>query len=59
VTTEEVSTMKFHYEELIPDQVVVLHQKRRTQHLDESLNRWEIMTNNGSKSLNNVFKITR
>jgi hypothetical protein len=51
VTTEEVSTMKF--------QVVVLHQERRTQHLDESLNRWEIMTNNGSKSLNNVFKITR
>jgi hypothetical protein len=58
-TAEEVSAEKFHYEELTPEQVAALHQERWTQHLDGGLNRWGIMTSNGSKSLNNVFRITR
>jgi hypothetical protein len=56
---EEVSAEEFHYKELSPEQVAALHQERWTQHLDESLNRWRIMTSNGSESLNNVFKIAR
>jgi hypothetical protein len=56
---EEVSTEEFHYEELTPEQVAVLHQERWTQHLDGGLNRWGIMTSNGSESLNNVFRIAR
>jgi hypothetical protein len=54
-----VSAEKFHYEELTLEQVAALHQERWTQHLDGGLNRWGIMTSNGSKSLNNVFRITR
>jgi hypothetical protein len=45
---EEVSTEKFHYEELTPDQVAALHQERWAQYLDGGLNRWGIMTSNGS-----------
>jgi hypothetical protein len=45
---EEVSAEKFHYEELTPNQVVALHQERYAQHLDGGLNRWGIMTSNGS-----------
>jgi hypothetical protein len=56
---EEVSAEEFHYEELIPDQVAALHQERWAQHLDRNLNRWGIMTSNGSESLNNVFRIAR
>jgi hypothetical protein len=58
-TAEEVSAEKFHYEELTPEQVVALHQERWAQHLDRDLNRWGIMISNGSKSLNNVFRIAR
>jgi hypothetical protein len=36
-----------------------LYQERWAQHLDEGLNRWGIMTSNGSESLNNVFMIIR
>jgi hypothetical protein len=57
--TEEVSAEKFYYEELTPDQVAVLLQEILTQHLDECLNQWRIMTSNSSKSLNNMFKIAR
>jgi hypothetical protein len=57
--TEEVSEEKFHYEELILDQVAALHQERWAQYLDRGLNRWGIMISNGSESLNNVFKIAR
>jgi hypothetical protein len=39
--------------------VAALHQERWTQHLDEGLNRWGIMTSNGSESLNNLFRIAR
>jgi hypothetical protein len=56
---EEVSAEKFHYEELTPEQVVALHQERWIQHLDDGLNRWGIMTSNGSESLNSVFRIAR
>jgi hypothetical protein len=56
---EEVSAEEFHYEELTPEQVAALHQERWAQHLDRGLNRWGIMTSNGSKSLNNVFMIAR
>jgi hypothetical protein len=56
---EEVSAEKFHYEELTPKQVAALHQEIWAQHLDEGLNRWGIMTINGSESLNNVFRIAR
>jgi hypothetical protein len=56
---EEVSAEEFHYEELIPEQVAALHQERWAQHLDGGLNRWGIMTSNGSESLNNVFRIAR
>jgi hypothetical protein len=56
---EEVSTEKFHYEKLTPDQVVAFHQERWAQHLDGDLNRWGIMTSNNSESLNNVFRIAR
>jgi hypothetical protein len=56
---KEVSAEEFHYEELIPEQVAALHQEIWAQHLDEGLNRWGIMTNNGSESLNNVFRIAR
>jgi hypothetical protein len=59
VTAEKVSVEKFHYEELIPEQVAALHQERRAQYLDGGLNRWGIMTSNGSESLNNVFRIAR
>jgi hypothetical protein len=52
---EEVSAEKFHYEELTPEQVAALHQERWTQHLDDGLNRWGIMTSNGLESLNNVL----
>jgi hypothetical protein len=45
---EEVSSEKFHYEELTPEQVVVLYQERWTQYLKDGLNRWEIMTSNNS-----------
>jgi hypothetical protein len=55
--TEEVSAKEFHYKELTSYQVAALHQKRLAQHLDGGLNRWGIMTNNGSESLNNVFRI--
>jgi hypothetical protein len=58
-TTEEVSAEEFHYEELTPEQVAALHQERWAQHLDEGLNRWGIMTSNGSESLNNMFRIAR
>jgi hypothetical protein len=51
-TAVEVSVEKFHYEELISDQVATLHQERLVQHLDGGLNQWRIMINNGSKSLN-------
>jgi hypothetical protein len=51
VPTEKVSTEEFYYEELTPDQMVALHQEKWTQHLDRGLNRWEIMTINGSESL--------
>jgi hypothetical protein len=53
---EEVSAEEFHYEELTPEQMAALHQKRWAQHLDGGLNRWGIMTSNGSESLNNVFR---
>jgi hypothetical protein len=56
---EEVSVKKFNYEELTPEQVAALHQERWAQHLDGGLNWWGIMTSNGSKSLNNVFRIAR
>jgi hypothetical protein len=56
---EEVSAEEFHYEELTPEQVAALHQERWAQHLDGGLNRWGIMTSNGSESLNNVFRIAR
>jgi hypothetical protein len=56
---EEVSADEFYYEELTLEQVAALHQERWAQHLDGSLNRWRIMTSNGSESLNNVFRITR
>jgi hypothetical protein len=46
-------------EELTPEQVAALHQERWVQHLDGGLNRWGIMTSNGSESLNNVFRIAR
>jgi hypothetical protein len=49
---EEVSAEQFHYEELILEQVAALHQERWAQHLDGVLNRWRIMTSNGSESLN-------
>jgi hypothetical protein len=39
--------------------VAALHQERWAQHLDESLNRWGILINNGSESLNGVFRIAR
>jgi hypothetical protein len=52
---EEVSAEEFHYEELTPEQVTALHQERWAQHLDGGLNRWGIMTSNGSESLNNVL----
>jgi hypothetical protein len=58
-TAEEVSAEEFYYEELTPEQVAALHQERWTQHLDGGLNRWGIMTSNGSESLNNVFRIVR
>jgi hypothetical protein len=58
VPTEEVTAEEFHYEELTPNQVATLHQEKWTQYLDECLNQWGIMTNNGSKSLN-VFRIVR
>jgi hypothetical protein len=54
-----VSAKEFHYEELTPEQVTALHQERRAQNLDGGLNQWGIMTSNGSKSLNNVFRIAR
>jgi hypothetical protein len=54
-----VSSEEFHYEELISDQVAALHQERWAQHLDWGLNWWEIMINNCSESLNNVFRIAR
>jgi hypothetical protein len=47
-TAEEVSAKEFHYEELTPDQLAALYQERLTQHLDRCLNRWGIMTSNGS-----------
>jgi hypothetical protein len=56
---EEVLAEKFHYEELTPEQVDALHQKRWTQHLDNGLDRWGIMTSNGSESLNNMSRIAR
>jgi hypothetical protein len=56
---EEVLVEKFHYKELISDQVAALHQERWTRHLDGGLNRWGIMTNNNLESLNNVFRIAR
>jgi hypothetical protein len=59
IIAEEVSAEQFHYDELTPEQVAALHQERRTQHLDDNLNRWGIMTSNCSKSLNNVFRIAR
>jgi hypothetical protein len=34
VPTEEMSSEKFHYEELTPYQIAALHQKRWAQHLD-------------------------
>jgi hypothetical protein len=37
--------------------VATLQQERWVQHLDGDLNRWGIMTINGSESLNNVFRI--
>jgi hypothetical protein len=58
-TAEKVSAEEFHYEELTPEQVAALHQERWAQHLDGGLNRWGIMTSNGSESLNNVFRIAR
>jgi hypothetical protein len=58
-TAKEVSAEEFHYEELTPKQVTTLHQERWAQHLDGGLNRWGIMTSNGSETLNNVFRIAR
>jgi hypothetical protein len=57
VAAEEVSAEEFHYEELTTEQVAALHQKRCAQNVDDSLNRWGIMTSNGSESLNNMFRI--
>jgi hypothetical protein len=54
-----VSAEKFQYEELTPEHVAALHQERWVQHLDGGLNRWGIMINNGSESLNSVFRIAR
>jgi hypothetical protein len=59
VTAEEVSAEKFQYEELTPEQVAALHQERWAQYVDDSLNRWGIMTSNSSETLNNVFRIAR
>jgi hypothetical protein len=59
VAAEEVSAEEFHYEELTPEQLAALHQERCVQNVDDSLNRWRIMTSNGSESLNNVFRIAR
>jgi hypothetical protein len=59
VPTEEVSAEQFHYEKLIPNQVAALHQERWAQYLNGGLNRWGIRTSNVSKSLNNIFRITR
>jgi hypothetical protein len=56
---EKVSTEEFHYEELTLEQVTALHQERWAQHLDGGINRWKIMINNGSETLNNVFRISR
>jgi hypothetical protein len=39
--------------------MTTLHQESWAQHLDGGLNRWGIMTSNGSESLNNVFRIAR
>jgi hypothetical protein len=54
-----VLAKEFYYDELIPDQVIELHQERWAQNLDGGLNRWGIMTSNGLESLNNVFRIIR
>jgi hypothetical protein len=54
-----VSNEEFHYEELTPDQVTIIHQERCAQYLDGGLNQWGIMTSNSSESLNNVFRIAR
>jgi hypothetical protein len=59
IATEEVSAEKFYYEELTPEQVATLHQERWAQHINDSLNRWGIMTSNGSETLNNVFRIAK
>jgi hypothetical protein len=59
VITEQVSTEKFDYEELTPDQVTALRQERWAQHLDEDFNWWGIMISNGSESLNNMFRIAK
>jgi hypothetical protein len=59
ITAEKVSAENFHYEELTPEQVATLHQEIWAQHLDGGLNRWGIITSNGSESLNNVFRIAR
>jgi len=59
ITAEEVSAEEFHYEELTPEQVAALYQKRWARYLDGGLNRWRIMTSNGSESLNIVFRIVR
>jgi hypothetical protein len=37
--------------------MAALHQERWVQYLDGGLNRWGIMTSNGSESLNNIFRI--
>jgi hypothetical protein len=47
--TEEVLAEEFHYEELTPNQVAALHQEKMAQHLNRDLNRWGIMTSNGSE----------
>jgi hypothetical protein len=39
ITAEEVSTEKFHYEELTLKQVTALHQERWSQYIDDGLNR--------------------
>jgi hypothetical protein len=48
-----VSAEKFHYEELTREQVAALHQERWAQYIDNGLNRWGIMTSNGSESPDN------
>lgn len=55
----ELSAEERWYEFLQLEKVAELHQERWAGYLDGGLNRWGIMTTNGSESLNNVFRIFR